>query len=488
LSTGLTSQVTRGAAWLFGARVWSQFLQLTIGVLLARLLAPADYGLLAMVTVVTSFFTLAADMGMATAIVQRQNLTSQEINSIFWFNLSFTTGLALLLSGLSPWVGAAYGTPAVQPLLCAVALLMPLNACCAIYSALMQKALRFADATKLAMVSSLCGGLAALAAAWAGWGDWALVIQQASVVGLNLIGQAWLTQWLPARGFALEHLRRVWDFSVDMLGFQLVNFFGRNADKLLLGTFLGADQVGAYTLAYALMVFPINNVTGILQSVLLPTMATMQDDPDRMARGYIKVCRYTAFVLFPAMVGLALVAEQAVVAVYGEKWANAGRVLSVLAWVGVFQPLDSLSGTLVLARGFTRWFFLVGVFCTATTVAAFAFGLRWGLMGVAVSYLVSQLLLALMVIPRLFRKVGVPLGDFLGALALPASLTAVMGLVVALIKASLLAVGGVASGMVLGACVVAGVLSYVAGLFWTRSAFWPEAQALRRSFSRQQPA
>lgn len=457
-------------------------MQLTIGVLLARLLVPGDYGLMAMATVFTSFFAQMADMGIATAIIQRQGLTREEISSFFWLNVTVATVVAVLLAGVSPWVGAACGTPAVVPLLCAVAALVPVNASCVIYDALMQKDLRFAECTKLAMLATSCGGLGAVAAALLGWGVWALVVQQAVVVGLNLAGFVWLTRWCPVRRLARQDLRQVWDFSLHMTGLQLVNFLGRNADKMLIGRFLGPGPVGSYTMAYTLMLFPISNVTGVLAGVLLPTLSAVQDDPKRIGRAYIKVCRYQAFAIFPTMTGLALVAPEAVAVVYGDKWGDAGRVLSVLAWVGVFQPLISLSGTLVVARGFTRWFFGAGLIATTTTTVAFVLGLPWGIMGVAMAYLLSQLLLAFTVVPKLLRKVDVPLPELLQALALPAALTAGMGLAVAGLKAGLHSRGWTASGPILVACVGTGILVYSAGLFWRRAEFWPEIHGLIQGF------
>src|SRR5207247_867984 len=132
---------------------------------------------------------------------------------------------------------------------------------------------------------------------------------------------------------------------------------------------------------------PISNLTSVAQGVLVPAMSQVQKEAKRVANAYIRACRYLAFLILPAMIGLALVAREAVVTIYGAKWDAAGRVLQILCWVGTFQPFESLLGTLFVARGFTRWFFWWGVVASVLTVAGFVVGLPWGIVGVVECYL-----------------------------------------------------------------------------------------------------
>src|SRR6185369_6087850 len=151
------------------------------------------------------------------------------------------------------------------PLMCVVALSFPISAMSSVHYALLQKEMRFKDATKVHVVSSLAAGLLALLAAWAGWKVWALVVQTLSVSAFCVLGLWWFTKWRPSFQFAFRDLNRIWGFSLNLAGFQIVNYFGRNADNFLIGRFLGATQLGFYTLAYTLMVYPISNLTSVAQ-------------------------------------------------------------------------------------------------------------------------------------------------------------------------------------------------------------------------------
>lgn len=464
-------------------------MNLTIGVALARLLSPDDFGLLGMVLVVTGLFGLLSDLGLSTAVVQKQDLTQREMSSVFWFNIGVATLLALLIAGASPLAAKYYAQPQVIPVMCAVSLMFPLGALGSVQYALLQKEMRFKDATKIHVGSSLAAGGAALLAALAGWKVWALVTQSLVVAAGGAAGLWCFSRWRPDWRFAIEDLRRIWGFSLNLTGFQIVNYFARRADSFLIGRSLGAGALGFYTLAYTLMIYPISNLISVAQGVLVPAMSQVQNEPQRIAGAYIRACRYLAFLILPAMTGLALIATEAVQTVYGAKWAETGRVLAVLAWVGTFQPFDSLLGALFVARGFTRWFFWWGLAASVFTVTGFVIGLRWGIVGVAYSYLVTQALLVIFGVPLQCRKVQVSLSSLLKALSIPAMAAAVMGLAVFTTKITLVERGVTQPAVLFAACVGVGVVVYGGLLLVMRNYFWDDMKGeFARIFRREQPA
>jgi PST family polysaccharide transporter len=189
-----------------------------------------------------------------------------------------------------------------------------------------------------------------------------------------------------------------------------------------------------------------------------------------------------SFAILPVMAGLALVAREAVSAIYGDKWTGAGEVLAILSWVGVFQPFTSLAGTVVLARGYSRWFFWWGLIVSALNVASFVVGLHWGITGVAAAYLVVQLLIALIGMPVQYRKVDISVRRLLTAMAEPAAGTMVM---IAAVLAVQFALAGrtMLPALRLGVMVAAGALAYVLVLFALRNFFWADLRSdLRRAF------
>jgi lipopolysaccharide exporter len=477
----LTQQTAHAAIWLGGSRVWTQIMNLTIGVALARLLSPGDFGLLGMVTVITGLFARFSDLGLSTAVIQKQDLSSRELSSVFWFNVGLASTVALLITACSPLAGRLYSEPRIVPLMCVVALSFPISAVSSVQYALLQKELRFKDATNIHVASSLAAGLLALWAAWTGWKVWALALQTLAFSIFVALGLWFTARWRPSFQFAFKNLDRIWGFSLNLTGFQIVNYFGRNADNFLIGRFLGANQLGLYTLAYTLMIYPISNLISVAQGVLVPAMSQVQHEPQRAANAYIRTCRYLAFLILPTMIGLALVAREAVVTIYGPKWNDAGRVLQILCWVGIFQPFASLVGALFVARGFTRWFFWWAVIVTPFTVLGFVIGLHWGIIGVAFSYLIVEGLLTIFGMPFLYRKVEVPVLQLLKAMAVPALAAVCMGGAVFALKTALAARGVNAPWLILAACVTTGCVCYGAMLLLMRNYFW---QDLKGEFGR----
>ena len=470
----LTKRTALGALWLGGARLWSQALNLTVGVALARLLSPEDYGLLGMVTVVTGLFAMLSNMGLSAAVVQKQDLAPDELSSIFWLNLGVAAVISCGLAVCSPIIAHFYSQPKVVPVMCVMVLALPISALSSVQYGLVQKQMKFKQITKIYVASSLAAGILALLAAWAGWRVWALVVQTLTSASLGVAGLWWKSRWRPSFHFVRRDLGRIWGFSSHLTAFSLVNYFARNADNFLVGGFLGPSQLGFYNLAYSLMLYPLSNLTGVVQGALGPAMSQVQSETRRLASAYVRTCRYLAFLVLPMMVGLGLVAREAVSAVYGPKWDDAGRVLQILAWVGAFQPFDSLTGTIFVARGLTRWIFWSGLISTIITVMGFIFGLPWGLIGIAWGYAISQAFLALVVLPIQYRRVEVSLGRLLKGMALPGLASACMAIAVLIVKLTLKSHVAISPASKLAACVPTGVLSYAAVLLLFRKYFWSE--------------
>jgi PST family polysaccharide transporter len=477
----LGRQTAHGAMWLIGSRLWSQLMSLTIGVALARLLSPSDFGLLGMVMVVTGLFGMLSDMGLSTAVIQRQGITDSELSSVFWFNMGVSSFIAALLAAFSPLVASFYSQPSIVPIMSVLCLSFPISAFGSVQYALLQKSMRFSVITKINVLGSLVAGVLALVAAFAGWKVWALVLQQLLNATIGTVSIWVVAHWRPKLHFAWKNLEHIWGFGINLTGFQFVNYFARNADKFVIGRFLGAVQLGHYNLAYTLMVYPISNLVSVTQGVLLPAFSQVQTETQRLANAYIKSCRYLALLILPVMVGLALVAREAVFTVYGSKWDNAGRVLQILSWVGTFQPFASLAGTVVIARGFTRWFFWWGIIVSTISVCSFVIGLRWGIIGVVSCYLIAQILLTIIGMPILYRKVDVSVSKLLKALTIPAIASVGMCVAVLMLKAAMPRLAISSIPLIFGLCVAAGGVSYFGILFLLRKHFWKE---LRDDFER----
>jgi PST family polysaccharide transporter len=214
-------------------------------------------------------------------------------------------------------------------------------------------------------------------------------------------------------------LRTVSSFSLNLTGYNIFNFFARNADYLLIGRFLGATQLGLYTLAYRIMLYPVQRLTVVVNRVLFPVYSQLQQDPERFRRAYLKTIGMIAAIAFPAMMGLWVVAEPMVHVVFGSKWQGAVPVLQILVPIGLMQSVGATVGPVYQAKGRTDLLFRWGLASGILVVAAFVIGLRWGIVGVAFAYLVCNFIC---LVPNLYiplRLISLPLSRLAAVVSRP---------------------------------------------------------------------
>lgn len=382
----LTVQTTKGILWSGSSQAARQILQIGITAILARLLTPADFGVLAMVTVFTSFIALFSELGLGAALVQRKGVTEAHLSTAFWMTLLAGAALMILTMASSPLVAWFYGRDRLTPIVLVISVNFLIGATGAVPQALLQRNMEFGRLALIENGALLGSGLAAIFLAWRGWGVWSLVGQ--SVVSVSLTaGLAWsLSGWRPRWLFRRSCLRELWGFSSHLLGFNVLHYAARNLDNLLIGKFLGATALGYYTLAYRLMMLPLQNVSWVLGRVLFPAFARIQTELARVRHNYIRLIRYISLLTFPMMAGMAVVAPELIRILYGNQWERAIFLVRVLCLVGLLQSVGTTVGTIYLSQGrsdiMLKWnLFFVPIVCSAILV-----GLRWDVEGVAVAY------------------------------------------------------------------------------------------------------
>lgn len=468
----LAQSTLKGIFWLVGSRMWSQILSLTVGVTLARLLEPEDYGIMGMAIVLNGFLGILSDFGLGTAIIQKQDLQDKQLSSIFWFNIIIGIAIAVVLVGISPFASRFYGESQLIAVMSTLSLNFVLAGTTVVPNALLLKSMRFDLTSRITMASSLLAGICGIVASLLGVGVWALVVQSVSTTFMTTVASWYVSKWKPDPHFTIEDLQPVFAFSLHLLGFQTFNYVARNVDRVLIGRFLGAELLGAYSLAYNLMLYPITNITNVIAQATFPAFAKIQNDSTRLAEAYIKTCRYLAFIILPAMSGLAVMSRQFIVTVYGQKWIDSVQVLAFLCVVATFQPFVSLAGTLLVARGLTSWFFRWSMIVSPLMILSFIVGLRWGINGVAACYLVAQALVTVIGMPLQLRVLEIPLRRLLKSVKVPVLSTTVMVCAVWLARSILAHRSGFTSAKTLLACVAIGIISYGICLIALHRYFW----------------
>jgi PST family polysaccharide transporter len=226
--------------------------------------------------------------------------------------------------------------------------------------------------------------------AFAGYGVWALVAGSIAGTVTNTVLYHALCLWHPKLLFRWSDVRSVFAFGAHVTGFNFFNYFARNSDSAIIGAFLGAKPLGFYSLAYGIMLRPLDAVTNVLGAVLFPAFSRMQHDDARLKAAYLRACGAIAFVTFPMMLGLMAVAHPFVEVVLGAKWLPAVPLIVILAPLGAIQSIGQTANQLLLAKGRSDWYFRWGAVASVVYVCCFFAGLPWGVTGVAVSFLIAS--------------------------------------------------------------------------------------------------
>jgi len=409
------------------AKIVSQLLSVTI---LARLLAPEDYGLLAIAMVFTNFATLFRDLGTGSAIIQRAELTHSTKNSIFWLNIALGLIILAALSGLAPFVADFYAEPSLVMLLTVLAISFPVNCSSIVHQALLERASEFktvAGIEGLSVAMALC---CAISAALLGCGVYSLVIQ-AMVVALVQSVLLWRRSgWRPAGRPRLADLKALLGYSGNVSLFQFVNYFARNADSFIIGKVLGSASLGLYNIAYRLMLFPVQNMSYVLARATFPLMAKMRGEHGSIAPIYMQSVSAIAFVTAPIMTSLWLLRDPTISMVFGLKWAGAQALLLWLAPTGFVQSILSTTGSVFQASGKTGAMFRYGLVGAILQVAAFLIGIEQGLAGLVMAYFVATLLNAMLTLPAVLKIAGATIREFLRTLAFPLGASSVAAVLV----------------------------------------------------------
>ncbi len=475
---GLRARALRGIAWKGASQLVLQGSRVVVAVILARLLSPHDYGLAAMVLVFASLMLVFSDLALGAALVQRPNVSEEDCATVFWTSIAAGTLFTLIGVASSGPVARFYHEPAVRPLVIALSLGFFVASLSAVPAALLNRSMDFRALELRMMVATLAGAGLGIGLAAAGFGAWAIIAQQLGVTGALTV-LLWIrSPWRPSLKFSRASLRDLGGFSGNVFGQRVLYYLHRNSDNLLVGRFLGAAALGAYGLAYNVMLVPFSRIAGPIQEVLFPAFSRMQDEPARMAAAWVRVTRVVAAISMPSLAGLFVLAPEFVGTVLGPRWHAAVPVLRILVWVGLLQSLQTLNASILLALDRTRTLFRYSVLFFCVHLVAFIVGVQFGIVGVAAGYAISSTLVEPLFAWVTARAVGLPLRKFVGALSGVAQASVLMLACVAAGQALLIHEGVSPEVRLLGLTAL-GAVVFVAASLWRAPEVTTELRGLR---------
>jgi PST family polysaccharide transporter len=386
----LTRRTVNATLWTAGSRVSQQVVQLAISVVLARLLLPREFGLVAMITVFTGFARVLVDAGFGAALVQRAQLERRHISTAFWLNLAVGIVLSGISAGLAPLVARFYHQPALTLLTAVMGLNFVLVSLSIVQVSLLERQMNFRRIAFIENLSLVVAGVVATVCALTGFGVWSLIVFTLAGSAIQTVALWLSTDWHPGR-MSREAFKELWNFGKHLAGSNAINYWMRNADNLLIGRFVGPTPLALYSRAYTLMLFPLTQVSSIIGRTLFPALARVHQDVARVRSAYLRSLSLVSFMTFPIAVGLFVAAKPLIEVLLGARWLGVVPLLQILCLPALVQSIGTMVGAIYLSQGRTDWILRWQMIAGVVTIGAFLIGVHWGAKGVAIAYAARQL-------------------------------------------------------------------------------------------------
>jgi O-antigen/teichoic acid export membrane protein len=389
LKSGLRAKAVRGAGAVIFSQMFSVAGQLVGTMILARLLTPVDFGLLAMAMTFSLLFENLGFIGITEAIVQREDVDHGMITSLFWFNLLVSLSLTVVFMLLAPWIADFYGEPRVKGVAVGVALSIVACNLSTVHMGLLQRNMQFYETSLIAVASKWINMIVAILLAWYGWGYWSLVAGAVAMTSSTAAG-AWLfCSWRPGPPSLHRGIGPLIRFALHTYGNYLLSYGSKNFGNLLIGWHFGSQSLGYFKKAYDLFSLPATFLTTNLASVALSSLSRIADEPEKYRRTYLESISTLAFIGMPLSAVLTVAGRDIILFVLGPQWTKAGDIFTYLGMgIGVML-IYATNGWLHLSLGradrWLRW----GVVEFVVTFLLIGIGMFFGPEGVALSWTLS---------------------------------------------------------------------------------------------------
>jgi O-antigen/teichoic acid export membrane protein len=458
----LTQQAAHGVKWTTTSMVVVTLLQFAQLAVLARLLSKADFGLMAMISVLLAIGLAYADMGLSNALIWRQDATRNQLSSLYWVNILAGLGVFVVTLAFTPLFAALLKQPRLEIYLPWAALVFVLLPWGQEFQVLLQKELRFRILAMIEIAAAAVGTATAIFAALAGLSVFALIAGLLAgagtrAAGLSVVG--W-KRWRPILRLRFGDLRGYMKFGLYQMGERTLNELTANIDYLLIGRFLGSVALGLYSVAYQLVVFPFQRINPVLTRVAFPVFSLRQDDDEAVSKGFCQLSEMLVFLVFPLLVGLLVTAPVMVPVLFGRKWVGAVPIVQVLSLMAMVKTLANPMGAVLLAKGRADLGFRINGVQVVLTLVVFLVAVRFGTLAVAWAWVGISLVSFVVWQPVVLRVIHLAVRDYLRALARPMLLTALLGLSLEAVYLALRSVVG-SSLVLLGLLVAAGTFIHL---------------------------
>ncbi len=430
----LKQKTIKGGILTLSSQGFKFILQLCSIVFVARFLTPEDYGILGMVTVVIGFLNLFKDIGLSQATVQKAEITQAQISNLFWVNIAVSLLITAFLFFFAPVMVWFYQEPRLLQITRVLAISFLISGLSLQHLALLRRQMLFDRIIFIEMGSQLVGLIVGIIGAKNGLGYWALVLMNIVPTLINTTGIYLSCGWTPSLPSRNSGVKDMFNYGWNLTGFNVLNFFSRNLDNILIGKYWGSDALGLYTKAYQLLLFPIQKINAPVTQVALPALSRLQSESQKYQRFFDQMILLITTIGMPVVVFFLVDADKLILFLLGEKWLSMVgifRALGIPAYLGTFNiafglVFNSLNKTMFQLK----W----GVFSSVCFSLSFLISVRYGVMVLAITYSIVFLILVCLLIFIGFQNTPIKATDFLKTISMPTFTSISSGLILLLLN------------------------------------------------------
>jgi len=379
MAESLKQKTVKGVGWSFADNIANQGITFLVGLVLARLITPEEYGLIGIILIFVAVFDSIVNCGFSNALIRKNDADDRDYNTVFIVNMVLSLVLFIVFFFSARFIADFFGQPLLEPLTQVMGSIVIIHAFAIIQRTVLIKRIDFKTQTKASVISSVTSGIIGITMAFYGYGVWSLVGQQLSRALLNTICLWIYSHWWPKLQFSWNSFRELFGFGWKLLVSSLIDTVWREIYQVVIGKCYAPATLGQYTRAHQFGSIFSSNLTSVIQRVSYPVLSNLQNDKQRMKEGYRRVIKVTMLVTFVLMLGLAAVARSMILVLVGDQWLVAADFLPIICLQMMLYPLHSLNLNMLQVQGRSDLFLKLEIIKKCVAVIPLLFGIFIGI-------------------------------------------------------------------------------------------------------------
>ena len=388
----LKQQTKKGLYWSFFNQFANYGMQFCVGIVMARLLSPSDYGITALPAVFMAVAYIIQNGGLSGALIRKTDLSEKDLSTAFYYSISVGIVLYVVMFFSATWIADFYNTPVLDPLIRVTALGFLWGPLGTPQKDILNRKLDFKTPTKISIISRIVSAIVGISMAFIGYGLWALVLSGLLSSFLSLLMNWYVVRWIPKTGWSKDSFKYLWDYGNKMMASSLLDTLYNNIAPVFIGKFYSPAELGVYNRAQGYAMMPSQNVTGVIQGVTFPVLSKMQNDDEALAHNYRRMLKATAFIIFPIMMMLSALAHPLVIILVTAKWESCVILLQIICFSFMWYPVHAINLNLLQVKGRSDLFLRLEIIKKIVGVSILAITLPHGLIVFCCGSVVSSLI------------------------------------------------------------------------------------------------